>query len=346
MSRRRRMAPVVALWVLAPWAAEGSWGGFALRDYPAVLLFLAPMYGGAVVLIREVVRRTGRGWPSIALLGAAFGVFMAGLVDQSVFNPHYLDDTEYAGLIRDSTATMIPGIGVSAGDALGFVGGHVVMSVCVPIAIVESFVGAERRREPWLGRVGLGVVAVLFVLGSLLIHTDAVKGFTAAPHQLGLAVGVVVAFVGAAFGARPGPDRDSSDRDSSDRLSPGRPDAPRAFWCAVVTAGAAASADLIPGWGGVVLHAGAILLAVVVIVRWSLRPGWDQRHVLAAASGPLVVAAAGAYLVPNYAPATPVEAVLGDVAITVVATGLLVGACWRLRRESRQAPVPAAAATG
>ena len=101
MSRQQRIAAVLALWVLAPWAAECSWGGFALRDYAIVVIFLAPMYGGAVVLIREAVRRTGRGWPTIALLGAAFGVFMVGLVDHSAFNTGYLDDTEYADLIRD-----------------------------------------------------------------------------------------------------------------------------------------------------------------------------------------------------------------------------------------------------
>ncbi|SNR42784.1 hypothetical protein [Actinomadura mexicana] len=39
------------------------------------------------VLIREAARRTGRGWPTIVLLGAAFGLVQAGLIDQSLFNP-------------------------------------------------------------------------------------------------------------------------------------------------------------------------------------------------------------------------------------------------------------------
>ena len=53
---------IFALWVLAPYTAECSWGGFALPDYPFVILFLGPVYGGAAVLIREFARRTGRGW--------------------------------------------------------------------------------------------------------------------------------------------------------------------------------------------------------------------------------------------------------------------------------------------
>ena len=39
------------------------------------------------LLIREVARRRGLGWPGILLLAAAFGVVQAGLVDQSMFSP-------------------------------------------------------------------------------------------------------------------------------------------------------------------------------------------------------------------------------------------------------------------
>jgi len=42
------------------------------------------------VLIREVTRRTGRGWPTILLLGLAFGLIEEGLLTQSRFNRHYL----------------------------------------------------------------------------------------------------------------------------------------------------------------------------------------------------------------------------------------------------------------
>ncbi|GAA0238162.1 hypothetical protein [Cryptosporangium japonicum] len=324
MSRRRRIAAVVALGILAPWTAECSWGGFALRDYLPVVVFLGPLYGGAAILVREVTRRAGLGWPSIALLGAAFGVHMAGLVDHSLFNPGYLDDTEYAGLIRDSTLTQVPGLGLSVGDAFNYVGNHIVLSIGLPIVLVESIVGAEACREPWLGRWGLGVVGVLFVLGSLLVHADAAKGFTAEPHQLGAAVVIIVVLVAAALALG----RFVRDRHDERRV-------PWAGWVALVTAVAAASADLVPGWGGVAINAGVVLVAVVVIVRWSRRSGWSRRHVLAAFSGPLVLSAAVAYVVPNYAPASPTEAVLGDVAITVITIALLATAFVRLRREAR-----------
>ncbi|MFC7585460.1 hypothetical protein ACFQYP_18275 [Nonomuraea antimicrobica] len=39
---------------------------------------------------------------------------------------------------------------------------HTIWSISVPIAIVESLAG-PRRTTPWLGKVGLGVTAALFV---------------------------------------------------------------------------------------------------------------------------------------------------------------------------------------
>ncbi|TQS42358.1 hypothetical protein [Cryptosporangium phraense] len=335
--------PVAALWVLAPYAAECSWGGFALTDYPAVILFLGPLYGGAAVLIRETVRRIGGGWPAIVLLAAAFGVYMAGLVDQSLFNLDYLDDTEFAGMMDDPRDTLVPWVGVSLGDALNFVGNHVALSMCAPIAVIESFVRPARRTEPWLGRWGLGVVFVLFVLGSLLIHADAAKGFGAAPHQLGIAVVTAGALVAAALliGRRTAGRAAALDGDAvldgpaaldgdgngdGDGDGAGQRRAPGAVWVGVVTLAAAACPGLAPGWAGPAIYVAAIVTASVIVVRWSRRPGWGQQHVLAAWSGPLVLAAGTAYLVPNYAPASPAQALVGDLAITVITLSLVIGA--------------------
>jgi hypothetical protein len=76
-----------------------------------------PLYGAVAVLIGETTRRAGRGWPTILLLGAAFGLIQAGLIDQSLFNPGYLDnaDPTWAQAWRqERLATLIPGLGVSA----------------------------------------------------------------------------------------------------------------------------------------------------------------------------------------------------------------------------------------
>jgi hypothetical protein len=281
------------------------------------------------VLIREAARRTGEGWPAIVLLAAAFGVYQAGLVDQSLFNQAYLDDTEFAGLV-DRASTQVPGLGFSAATALDYVGNHIALSICAPIAVIESFMPAHARREQWLGTRGLAAVGVLFLLGSLLIFSDAGgrKGFLAEPGQLALAAALVLVLIGAALLPR--------------RRRPRHPRAgrvPHPLWVGAVTLGVGATADLLPGWRGLGIRAAAILLAASLIMLWARRDGWGQRQVLAAWAGCLVFAAAGAYTVPTYQPASPAQALSSDIAISLITLSLLAGAFCRLRT----APDPAQA---
>ncbi|PWU54891.1 hypothetical protein DLJ47_11430 [Micromonospora sp. S4605] len=378
---RRRLPPAVALLLLAPWAAECSWGGFTADEFLLVVLVLAPMYGGAALLIRETARHLGAGWPAIVLLAAAFGVVQAGLVDQSLFNPDFLDDTGFADTQAAAEATRVPGLGFSARQAVDYVGNHVLLSICAPIALVESYLGAGRRLRPWLGRPGLAVVALLYLAGSALIFSDVrgSEGFLASPVQLAFAAALALALIGTALlprwrhrprpseppgqdapaftpvhapqpaGTPPGP----TDAPSAtlERAGPPATTAERAGRPMVTVAPAGGWAPrpvlvgllgmigyfglaLLPGWPGIAVAVAVAAVAGGLVARWSGRAGWGQRHVLAAASASLVVAAGFAYAVPTYAPATPTAALVGDVAISVVTLTVVSGAWWRLRRPT------------
>ena len=61
---RRSLGPAIALFFLAPLVAEFLLGNLPIQMLPA-LVMLGPMCGGGALLIRESVRRAGRGWPSI-----------------------------------------------------------------------------------------------------------------------------------------------------------------------------------------------------------------------------------------------------------------------------------------
>ncbi|MEU6203510.1 hypothetical protein ABZ814_07970 [Micromonospora musae] len=336
---RHRLVPAVALLLLAPWAAECSWGGFTLTDTPVVILVLAPMYGGAALLIRETARRVGAGWPTIALFAAAFGVIQAGLVDQSLFNPGFLDDTEFADSQAAAEATLVPGLDFSARQAFDYIGNHIALSICAPIVIVESLLRGDRRSRPWLGRPGLTVVALLYLAGSLLIFSDdeGRKDFLASPAQVGFAVTVAVALIGAGLLIR---------RRTGDPAVPVPPDdsrppitakgrrAPRPVWPGLVVLVAYAGSNLAPGWAGIAVGLVLAAAAATLLVTWSRRAGWGQRQVLAAGTASMLVAAAYAYAVPTYAPATPAAALVGDVAISIVTLALIGGAAWRLRVTS------------
>ncbi|MGW5578464.1 hypothetical protein [Micromonospora chokoriensis] len=319
---RRRLLPVVALLLVAPWAAECSWGGFAIDDFLPVLIFLGPMYGGAAILIRETARHLGAGWPTIVLLAAAFGVIQAGLVDQSLFNPDFLDDTQYADAGAVAQATLVPGLGFSLRQAFDYVGNHIVLTICAPIVLIESFLGTDRRLRPWLGRPGLVVVGVLYLLGSLLIFSDSSgrKNFLASPLQLAFAAAVVLALVATALlprWRRPSPRR-------------GRR-VPHPLWVGLFVVLVRFGSDLAPGWTGVAIALGLAAIVGATIAYWSSGVRWGQRHVLAAGSASLVTAAAFAYLVPPYSPGSPTAALAGDVAVTVITVALVAGAWWRLR---------------
>ncbi|MGX9229388.1 hypothetical protein ACWV95_30555 [Streptomyces albus] len=157
-----RLTAALALLVLSPVCAEYLIGYDSIigrpRELLTGLLLLAPLYGSVAVLIREAVRRTGRGWPSILLLSAAFGLIQAGLIDQSLFNPHFVDDASWA---RERQPTLVPAVGVSVHHLLGFVVGHVIWSFTAPVVVIESCVPRLADR-PWLGRVGLTAMAVLY----------------------------------------------------------------------------------------------------------------------------------------------------------------------------------------
>ncbi|MBU2664147.1 hypothetical protein KOI35_11650 [Actinoplanes bogorensis] len=318
------MTSVLALLALAPWTAECVWGGFPVTAWPFVIIILAGQYGGAAVLIREVARRTGGGWPAIVLMAAAFGFVQAGLVDQSLFNPSFLDRTSFAADAAAARDTWIPGLSFSGQQAFAYVGGHIALSICAPIAIVES---CTTSSGPWLGRRGLAAVAVFYVLGSLLIFRDVYgdEHFFASPVQVGFTLLVVLALIGLALTRRARVTVPSDAR------------VPHPGLVALVVAVPHVVNGLVPGWGGVALSAGVVAVVVALIVRWSRRAGWGQRHVLAAWGSGLVVAAASAYVVPTYEATSAELGLISDIAISVVTVALLTLA-WRRQRAAR-APV-------
>lgn len=181
----RRLAPVMGLLLLSPICAEYLIGYDQIIGRPLELLtgllLLAPLYGTVAVMIREVTRRAGRGWPTILLLSAAFGLIQTGLIDQSLFNPDFVDEPSWD---RDRLPTLISGLGVSAKYVLGFVGGHVIWSFGAPIAVVEAC-APRQACCPWLGKVGMTVVIVLYALAVLVFFNEHTKKFMASPAQLG-----------------------------------------------------------------------------------------------------------------------------------------------------------------
>ena len=86
--------PLLCLLILSPGIPEYLSGSsnmaFLVLNPPVFFLFLAAnlaLYGPGVILIREAKIRWNKGWASVFLLGAAYGIVEEGLALRTLFNP-------------------------------------------------------------------------------------------------------------------------------------------------------------------------------------------------------------------------------------------------------------------
>ncbi|MFI6320951.1 hypothetical protein ACIBG8_25670 [Nonomuraea sp. NPDC050556] len=301
------------LMLLSPLVAEFLLGNIPITMLVA-LVALVPLYGGGALLIREVARRRGLGWPGIVLLALAYAVLEEGLVTQSLFNP------SWAGL-RMLDYGWVPALGMGAWWTVFVLAIHSVWSICVPIALMESLARSDR---PWLGKVGLTVVSLVFVLGIALsaVFMNATPYLPSVPQLVGTGV-VIVGLVAAALLWRPA----------------GRPLAARApspwvvlgltlvagvlFWApALVYAG-------VPAWVSVAWYLVLYGTAAVLIARWSRSAGWGGRHTLALAGGGLLTYAWHGFAQPPAVPAPAAVDLAGNAFFVLAAVALLLLAARR-----------------
>ncbi|UNO43526.1 DUF998 domain-containing protein [Streptomyces sp. MST-110588] len=278
MQPLHRLAPALALFLLAPFVGEFLLGNLTLAELPLGLV-LAPMYGCGALLVRELGRRSGGGWPTMVLLAAAYALMEEGPVDQLLWND------SYAGTDVLHGASYLPSLGMSVELTQTVLALHTIWSICVPIALVETLVPA-RSDEPWLGRTGLLAVACAYVAGAVLVFWGnySEEGFIAAPAQLIGITLVIGALISAAFAVR------------GVRLPalPGRAPAP---WRVGLVALLVTSAYWGPlnlvtadwyAWVGAAVWCAGTAAGVWWVSRWSRRPGWDARHRFALAAGAML----------------------------------------------------------
>lgn len=321
---RTAWLPALGLFVLAPVCAEYLWGYDDSTGHPATLvgnlIVFSPLYGAPALLIRELARRRDLGWPGILLLAAAFGVVQAGIVDQSMWSTDYRDIPYWEDM---AAPTYLAPIGLSLYLALSFVGGHVILSIGSPIALVETL--TRRRRARWLGTVAMGVTALLYAAASALVLKDAYDTgeATATWGQLTASAVTTAGLVGTAFvvGRRPA------------LIVPGAVPRPALVWAAAGVAMIGWVA-IPPNRVGTVLVALLALAAVTVVWRWSHRGDWAQAHVLALASGAVLAAGCFAFLTTPIGEVSHAEKLGHNVALLALMVSLSLWGALRSRPES------------
>ncbi|RJQ66850.1 DUF998 domain-containing protein [Pseudonocardiaceae bacterium YIM PH 21723] len=273
----RRVAPAVGLFLLAPLVGEFLLGNLRI-DYLFVLPAYAPLYGGGALLIRETVRRAGRGWPAIMLLATAYALLEEGPVDLLLWNPSFSPQVSLAG------DAYLPALGTNVSIVQAVLSLHVIWSICVPIALVETFV-PERRTVPWLGRIGLAVTGVLFAFGVVIasVGKRMESHFEATPGQYAGAVVLIVALVALAFTVRYRP-RPLDRRAPSPWLV--------GVLTLVLTSLLLALVMFWPArlsqWVSVAAWCVVTAVLLALVARWSRCSGWGAAHRLGLAAGALL----------------------------------------------------------
>ncbi|MER7367607.1 hypothetical protein [Nonomuraea wenchangensis] len=327
----KRLLPALGLFVLSPLTGEFLLGNLPVTALPA-LIVLAPLYGGGTLLIRELARRGGAGWPGMVLLAVAYGVVEEGLLTRSLFDPHFagMDLASYAWL---------PGVGMSAWWTTFVLGGvHAAGSVLAPIAVMEALV-PSRAEEPWLGRPGLVVAGVLYVLGAAatgLTNPDVYR-----PSAGQLAGAAVVAALLAVLALRR--TRGQAPEPVAERARgqvrgwvPGPWSvlgltlvAGLAFWLAALTI------DALGAWPAVAANLALYAAAYALVARWARRAGWGPAQRFALGAGWLLTYAWHSFLQPPALPAAPAVDLAGNVVFSVAAVVLLAVAWSRVRAAAR-----------
>jgi hypothetical protein len=296
MPQQQQSIPAaLTLFFLAPLVAE-----FLLGDFPAtwlpLIIVLAPMYGGGALFIRELTRRSGRGWPTMLLLGVAYAITEEAFTTQTLFNPDIFG--MHMHLLSHG---WIPSLGIGAWWTLFMLNVHTFWSIGVSIALTEGLfpppdgLFPSRGRVPWLGKAGVSIAAVLFAVGIVYstwytFHHDP---FRASLRQLLVSALFVVAFAAAAFlipapaAPRPGPARAAPM--SSD--APPLPVPPAWFtgMGAFLFGAAVLLAPIFWNWGAVVWMLAVDLVFLFLLWVFSRRDDWTPLHAFAIGAGGALV---------------------------------------------------------
>ena len=270
-STLRRVLPAIGLFFLAPFVSEYLLGDFPLTKL-GYLIVLAPLYGGGALLIREVVRRTGKGWPTILTLAFAYAVLEEAFTTQTLFNPNYLKLNLH---LLDSA--YIPTLGIGGWWTIFVLTLHTVWSISTSIVLIEACEPA-RATTPWLRWPGLTVDSFLFLLAAIAstrfqIHHD---GFVATKMQFVVSGIVVIVAVIAAF-LLPAPRPPTKSAPAPSPWLPG-----------AITLIAGSLFLIVPrtwAWGAVAIYIGLDLTVIVVITAMSRLSGWSGSHRLALGAG-------------------------------------------------------------
>jgi len=183
--------PLWALVLLSPVIAEMLSGSTPPIEWlnPVAALFLIWLYGSGVLVMRETAVRWKTGWPSILLLGAAYGIIEEGLAVKSFFDPNWMDLGSLGWYGRWIDVNWIWAVWLTIF--------HAVISISVPIFLTE-WIWPRIRGQPLTTRRGYVTAIVLLAVATVTINVLLTPYRPSAWHLLG-ALAAIIFLVWAAW---------------------------------------------------------------------------------------------------------------------------------------------------
>ncbi len=166
--------PVVCLLLLSPGIPEyisGSSPTNAIVLNPLMFAFQIAanlgLYGPGVLLIREAMVRWNKGWATVLLLGAAYGILEEGVALSTLFNPH-ANPVGKLGVYGHW-------LGVNWVWVAGILPVHMIFSISLPILLLGMAVPGTRGQS-LLSRRGLRAVSVVLCVDVAFLFALVTKG--------------------------------------------------------------------------------------------------------------------------------------------------------------------------
>ena len=183
----RPRLPVLALLLLAPTIPELLTGStpvselvYAPLQFAIGFAGIVGLYGTGALLIREFAIYFRKGWATILLLGAAYGIAEEGFAVHTFFEPAGRSPVGLLGAYGHA-------FGVNWLWALGLTAFHAVYSIALPILLTQLWF-PEVKNERWLDRGAVALVAGVY--GFVVALFSVVVGYGPSPALLVLFLAV------------------------------------------------------------------------------------------------------------------------------------------------------------